>query len=78
MMKITIKTTLSDSQIQGLYQLYLFQNEYCKGTKKEFIAYCKNQVLLNGCDEFLLSTNMEEYEELSMGDVEQLMKWKLI
>jgi hypothetical protein len=78
MLNIVIKTALNDSQIQGLYQLYLHQNDGLRGTKKDFIEYCKNQVLFFGVDEFLLSSDMSLHKDLTIQDINQLMVWGLI
>lgn len=78
MVKFNISITLDDSQIQGLYQLFLYKHDGFKRTKKEFVEYMKTQVACCGADEFFLSTDMSFHEELTMGDIEQLMKWGLI
>jgi len=76
MIKFKINVVLNDSQIQGLYQLYVYKNDGCRGTKKDFMDYMKTQVYLCGADEFLLSES--SYEDLTVGDINQLMKWGLI
>lgn len=74
--KFTLKHVVDDSQVQGLYQLFLNNNETQRKTKKQFIEYIKTQVTLFGTDEFLLS--QADQSELTSEDLEQLMKWGLI
>lgn len=72
--KFTLKHVLDDSQIQGLYQLFLSTGKPI--TKKQFTEYMKDQVALFGTDEFLLS--QADQTELTSDDLEQLIKWSLI
>lgn len=77
MINITIRSTITDEAIQGLYQLYLHKNGGARGTKKDFMEYIRSQVAMFGTDtDSLLSVN--EYEELTEDDLNLLMKWRLI
>ena len=74
-----VEIFIDDSQIQGLYQLYLYSIDYKKPTKKSFIDYARNQIMFGNGD-FLLGTGADDghYPELLSDDLDLLMKWGLL
>ena len=78
MISFTIKSTVTASQIQGLYILYLNENNQARGTKKQFISYMKSRVELFGTTDDFLFGNLLDNQDLQISEVEQLMKWGLI
>jgi hypothetical protein len=78
MISFTIKSTVTASQIQGLYILYLSENDQARGTKKQFISYMKSRVKLFGTTDDFLFGNLLDNQDLQILEVEQLMKWGLI